>query len=208
MKFYKDWPVPVGDVVVNADEVTLIHSATPGGFRVEDLEEIPDRRVELLDGVIAVRPPITPLQRRWLNDAGAELSRRCPPGTEPVVGEGASVRDGERTLLRPDLGLARRGDGSPLMSVGVRPDPDQSVRQHERWFRLVAYARIGIESVWFVNDRTGAVTAYDLRLTRRQRTFSGLVQACAMAHEYGWGPWRRRVLPCECRTCQSRDQSL
>jgi hypothetical protein len=208
MKLYEDWPVPVGDVVVNGDDVTLIHATTPDGFRVKDLEEIPDRRVELLDGVIAVRPRLTPVQQRWLKNARTALSECCPPGTEPDGGEEASVWDGERTLLRPDLALSRRGDEDPLMAIEIRPDPNQSIRQHERRFRLAAYARIGVESVWLVNDRTGAVTVYDLRLTRRQRTFSGLVQACGMAHEYAWGPWRRRVLPCECRTCRSRNQDL
>jgi hypothetical protein len=205
MKLYEDWPVPVGGVVVNGDGVTMVHAATPDGFDVKDLGEIPERRVELLDGIIALRPRLTPVQRRWLDDAGTALSACRPPDADPPgLGEEASVWDGGRTLLRPDLELTRRGDEDPLMVVEIRPDPDPSVIQHERRFRLAAYARIGVESAWFVNDRTGAVTAYELRLSRRQRTFSGLVQACNMAHEYKWGPWRRPMAPCDCRTCGNR----
>ncbi len=82
---FTHWPVPVGRVATRGS-LTYVHTPGPGGFSAEEFQQIPDARVDLVDGVVIVRPELTPAQRQVVGGLYDELRDRCPQGL--VVADG------------------------------------------------------------------------------------------------------------------------
>jgi hypothetical protein len=189
MSTHEDWPVSVGKVR-NVDDLTYVHSADPGGFSVEDFRRIPDHCVELLDGVVVVRPAPTPTGLRMVNQIYKDFADGgCPTGYEAVSGP-VDVQLGPATILRPEIVVQRLGDDDapPALVVEIRPDFDRHPRWEERRAKVDGYRDAGVASYWVLNEETGNVRVYELGYRQRQKLV-GFDEVCAKGRRWQWRLW-------------------
>jgi Uma2 family endonuclease len=186
---FTHWPVPVGGVTTR-DGLTFVHSPARGGYSVEDFQTIPDGRVELLDGVVVVRPELTPAQRRVVGELYQDLCDRCPEGLTPSDGR-LDVRAGRATVFRPDFQvLSRDGEDAPRLLVAeARPDRGPAHRAAEREAKLRGYRDAGIPSYWAIDPDKSTVAVYETRYVKRG-SFR-CEQVCARGQRYWWRPWAK-----------------
>lgn len=142
----------------------------PEGFRVEDLDELPEFgsiRYELVDGVLLVSPAARHRHQIAIGDLGDLLKAFCP-AEQVVIAAAQDVRCGERTSLQPDLLVERLSDidldehvaRAPLLVVEfVSP----SSRRIDLGLKREVYADMGVSSYWVVHPAEDWVRAYELR---------------------------------------------
>ncbi len=130
-----------------------------GEFTVEDLERMPDDglRYELLDGTLLV----SPAPGVWHQEVAFALARAlhdaCPPELHVVIAP-FEWRGGRRTVLQPDVLIARHADllaaegkfltAAPVLAVEVL---SPSTRRIDRLSKLSAYEEAGVSSYWLVD---------------------------------------------------------
>jgi hypothetical protein len=184
---FAHWPVPVGQLKTRG-ELTFVHSSEPGGFSVEEFFRIPDERVELLDGVVVVRPDVTALERRLMDGLHQELCDRCPKGFVPMYGP-LDVRVGPVTVFRPDIQvLSGEGADAPrMLVVEVMPDRDYWHRRADRQAKLHGYRDIGVGSYWAVDPDTSLVTVYEINYLKKGSYRCD--EVCARGQRYWWRMW-------------------
>ena len=122
-----------------------------------------DDRIELIDGVIIVMPPIGDpheVSTDWLNRL------LLPPLIDrAIVRVQGAIRLNNRSAPQPDIALLRE---RPLSEVGPYFPPDvylvievaDSSLSYDRGAKLARYAAAGVPEVWVVNLRAREVTAY------------------------------------------------
>ena len=129
--------------------------------RMADVGILPDRRLELIDGLVAAMSPRG--ERHWY--AVALLTRlfcdQCA-GRYTVSGECLTLRLGPRDAREPDLVLSRGN----LDGVRRRPGPEDvallievadSSLAYDLGEKKAAYARAGIPEYWVVDLRHDVV---------------------------------------------------
>jgi Uma2 family endonuclease len=168
--------------------LTYVHSAEPDGFTAADLEAVPESRVELLAGVLLVRPEPTPEERRMLDEV-CERLRETRPRHVTVRRGPRDVRIGPATVFRPDLLVtARRGGGGvPLLVVETRPDRGAHYRWREREAKMHGYREAGVDSYWVVDPLRSMVAVYELVYRKRGEFPCDAV--CARGWRNGWRLW-------------------
>ena len=120
-------------------------------------------RVELIDGVIIVMPPIGDPHEACTD----WLTRLFVP---PLIGRAivrvqGAIRLNDRSAPQPDIAVLRE---RPLSEVGPYFPPDvhlvievaDSTLAYDRGAKLARYAAAGIPEVWIVNLRAQEVTSY------------------------------------------------
>jgi Uma2 family endonuclease len=138
-----------------------------GPFSRAELDALPDDgyRHELLDGVLLMTPaPNTRHQDIVL--ALAVLLKRAAPGTAKVLVAPFDVALGERTVLEPDVVVARRVDvtdkdlpGPPLLAIEVL---SPSTRLFDLWRKKDLLQEVGCPSYWVVDPAGPELTAWEL----------------------------------------------
>ncbi len=144
-----------------------------GEFTVDDLERMPadGLRYELLDGTLLVRPA----PGVWHQEVAGTLYRllcdACPSELHVVIAP-FEWRGNRRTVLQPDVLVARRGDllaveggkfleAPPVLAVEVL---SPSTRRIDRLSKLSAYEEAGVASYWLVDPDPEAPSLHALDL--------------------------------------------
>jgi Uma2 family endonuclease len=185
---FTHWPLLIGDIKTRHG-LTFVSSAEPGGFSVDDLRRIPDdgRRVELLKGVVVVRPPLTPGQQQLIRNLYIRLCDTCPKQFMAV--ERRDVRLGEATVFRPDVQVVPHDedDGTfPEIVVELRPDDTDS---DERRAKMHGYRDVGVPSYWIVNPEKARVAVYEIKYIKRDTLMYRCDEVCERAQRYRWRLW-------------------
>jgi Uma2 family endonuclease len=128
-------------------------------FTVSDLDRMPDdgHRYELLDGTLVVSPAPGPPHQRVAAVLVVLLELACPE--ELVVFPNVGVRIGPRSVLEPDVVVARAADVSgarlarPPLLVAEILSPDSALRDLN--LKKAAYERFGIPSYWVIDPDLG-----------------------------------------------------
>ena len=138
-----------------------------GPFTVEERDALPDDgyRHELLDGVLLMTPsPITRHQDIVL--ALALSLRHAAPAWAKVLIAPFDVTLGERTVLEPDVVVARRDEvtdtnlpAAPLLAVEV---PSPSTRLFDLGRKKDLLAEAGCPSYWVIDPAGPELTAWAL----------------------------------------------
>lgn len=186
---FADWPVSVGQVLTGYG-LTLVYSADPGGFSVDEFRRIPERRVELLDGIAMLKPELTPEHREVMADLYRRLCETCPDHLTPSDGH-LDIQVGPATIFRPDIQLlSRAGEDAPRgLVVEARPNRERHVRNFEWDAKLHGFRDVGVTSYWVVDPVHPSLDAYELRYVKRNSFRLGDV--CAKVQWNRWGPWAR-----------------
>jgi Uma2 family endonuclease len=141
------------------------------GFTRADLDAMPDdgRRHELIDGVIVVTPsPVTRHQDIVLSLG--TLLREVSPQELKVMVAPFDVALSERTVIEPDILVARRSDltlkdlpTAPVLAVEVL---SPSTRWIDRGRKMEILAEAGCSSYWLIDPgvapQVPTLTAYEL----------------------------------------------
>jgi Uma2 family endonuclease len=141
------------------------------GLTRADLDAMPDdgRRHELIDGVIVVTPsPVTRHQDIVLS-LGTILRSGCPPHLKVIVAP-FDVALSERTVIEPDILVARRSDltpkdlpAAPVLAIEVL-SPSTSWIDRGRKKEILAEA--GCPNYWLIDPGVApdppTLTAYEL----------------------------------------------
>lgn len=163
---------------------TLTLPAPP--LTVADLDELGlgDPRLELVDGMLIVRPWPTPLRTRVTHRLSRLLAAAAPAGT--AIADRVAVQINDRTELSPDIVVSREGnlptesaDGTgPGESAAATPAPTRRVverpslvievaepanRRYDRTVKLDLYRERGVPACWLVDPDTPSIEAWELR---------------------------------------------
>lgn len=186
---FADWPVPVARVTVDRD-TTFVCSPERGGYTAEEFFALPvGDRTELWDGVVAIRPELTPEYRAVVDGLYKDLSERCPKGLIPFQGR-LDVQVEPHTVLRPDIQvLSEDGDDPPRLAVDVLPGRDAWFRRCQLDVKRHGYFMAGIASLWVVDPDFRSVAVYELRYQKRGNfTCQEICQKGEWNH---WGLWEK-----------------
>ncbi|KUL30189.1 Uma2 family endonuclease [Actinoplanes awajinensis] len=135
-----------------------------GEWTVEDVERFPEdnRRRELVDGSLILRPGQTPTHSIITTHLFAILDQGCPAAFEVIPG--IQIRFSETTALVPDLVVvhAGRNPGSVtyfnpedvVLAVEVLEERSQNL---DRFLKPAVYAAAGISCFWRVETGGGIV---------------------------------------------------
>ncbi len=165
-----------------------MHSSEPDGFSVADHRRIPGGRVELLDGILVVKPELIPLHQRAVNDLYRKLRTTCPTHLDPLLGP-LDVPVGPATVFRPGIVVRPRGKGRtlPTLVVEVRPDRGSYYRWHERQMKSHGYRDAGVPSYWVLDPDASSVAVYELTYHKRGSYSAG--EVCAKGQRNWWRLW-------------------
>jgi len=158
----------MGVMTVSRDDVIV----RPGPFTRAERDALPDdgRRHELLDGVLLMTP--APGRRHQDIVAGLlmALRRRAPRDCKVIIAP-FDVALGDRTVLEPDVLVARRSDvtdrdlpTAPLLAVEVL---SPSTRSFDLLRKKELLEQAGCPSYWVIEpgagDQEPELTAWELR---------------------------------------------
>jgi Uma2 family endonuclease len=146
----------------------VVTSLRSEGFTRADLDAMPDdgRRYELIDGAIFV----TPSPSRWHQTVAGNLylllRAACPPGHQVLLAP-FDVVLAEKTVVEPDLLLARHGDltdkdlpVAPILAVEILSPTTRLVDLNVKKER---YRTAGCAHYWVIDPLAPSVTAWHLR---------------------------------------------
>ncbi len=186
---FTDWPVPVGRVLIH-DGLTFVHSSEPAGFSADDFRQIPERRVELLDGVAVLKPKLTPEHRQVMADLYRQLCETCPEHLVPSDGY-LDVQVGPATIFRPDIQLLSPADKDAprALVVEARPNRERYLRCPEWDAKLRGFRDVGAVSYWVVDPAYPSIDVYELKYLKRNSFRLG--EVCAKRQWHRWGVWAR-----------------
>ncbi|MBK6443307.1 MAG: Uma2 family endonuclease [Actinomycetales bacterium] len=149
--------------------------ARTGEFTREDLVAMPDdgHRHELLDGTIVVTPSPGLRHQRMSLALAVLLVNACPEGLQ-VLTAPFDVVLSPRTLVVPDLLVARRGDftdkdlpRAPLLAVEIL---SPSTRRIDLTLKRDLYAEAGTAAYWVLDPAVPSITTWALRAGTFEQT--------------------------------------
>jgi hypothetical protein len=184
---FTGWPLPVGRVAT-VGELTYVYAPGCGGFSAEEFRRIPDGRVELVDGVVLVRPAVTAGQRQVLDELYKALYDRCPAGLVPC-NDTLDVQVGAATVFRPDLQvLTEDGDEARSVLVAeIMPGHGRRPGRADRAVKLRGFKDAGVATYWAVDPDEFLVAVYDLQHGRNASP--GGEAAPGPGKRYWWQMW-------------------
>lgn len=136
---------------------------------VADLDEfgLDDPRLELVDGMLVVRPWPTPLRTRVTQRLARLLAAAAPDGE--VVAHRVAVQINERTELSPDIVVTGPIDSDHLPTRRVVERPrlvidvaEAANRRFDRTVKLDLYRERGIPACWLVGTEPASIEAWQL----------------------------------------------
>jgi Uma2 family endonuclease len=139
-----------------------------GPFTREQLDALPDDgyRHELLDGVLLMTPSPNTRHQDIVGRLYLLLTRHAPRHAKVLIAP-FDVALGERTVLEPDVVVARRSDvtekdlpGPPLLAIEVI---SPSTRLFDLGRKRDLLEEAGCPSYWVVDPTGPELTAWDLR---------------------------------------------
>jgi Uma2 family endonuclease len=142
-------------------------------FTVDMLDEMPDtgHRYELLDGFLLVTPPPRPVHEVIVMRLGHALREALVATGAGYVVTAGGVHPSDTTYLQPDV---------LVVPSDISIDLDAQWSQVKTWwlaievispgsrvydtkFKLEAYLKLGVESVWLVDPEAREIQVYDRR---------------------------------------------
>ncbi len=132
-----------------------------------DRDALPDdgRRYEVVDGALVVTPSPSTAHQIVVFGLYRQLYQACP-GHLRVLGAPLDVVLDDRTVVQPDLLVARRDrldhrgvQGRPELAVEILSPSTQAV---DRNLKLDRYERAETPAYWLIDPDTLTLTAYEL----------------------------------------------